>query len=100
SQLYEFLLEGVLLLLILAIYSRKARPAGAVGGMFVFLYGVFRFAAEYARQPDIQLGFVLGPYTMGQILSVPMIILGPVVIWWAYRGGFSESPESIPAVDK
>ena len=93
SQIYEFLLEGVLLFLILAIYSRRARPIGAVGGLFVFCYGVFRFLVEFVRQPDIQLGFVLGPLTMGQVLSIPMIILGPIIIWWAYRGGFTEQEE-------
>ncbi|MCE5393789.1 MAG: prolipoprotein diacylglyceryl transferase [Acidithiobacillus sp.] len=92
SQLYEFLLEGVLLFVILAVYSRKPRPEGAVGGLFVFAYGVFRFLVEFVRQPDIQLGFVLGPLTMGQILSIPMIVLGPIIIWWAYRGGFSAPP--------
>lgn len=97
SQIYEFLLEGVLLFVILALYSRRPRPIGAVGGLFVFAYGVFRFLVEFVRQPDIQLGFVLGPLTMGQILSIPMIILGPVIIWWAYRGGFSE-PDSPRAV--
>ena len=96
SQLYEFLLEGVLLFILLAVYSRRARPAGAVGGMFVLFYGIFRFLAEFARQPDIQLGFVWGHFTMGQFLSVPMIVLGPVIIWWAYRGGFASSP---PAAD-
>ncbi|MBU2753282.1 prolipoprotein diacylglyceryl transferase [Acidithiobacillus sp. CV18-2] len=93
SQIYEFLLEGVLLFLILAIYSRRPRPIGAVGGLFVFGYGVFRFLVEFVRQPDIQLGFVLGPLTMGQVLSIPMIILGPVIIWWAYRGGFAKQEE-------
>ncbi|MDD3760074.1 MAG: prolipoprotein diacylglyceryl transferase [Acidithiobacillus sp.] len=94
SQIYEFLLEGVLLFLILAIYSRRPRPIGAVGGLFVFGYGVFRFLVEFVRQPDIQLGFVLGPLTMGQVLSIPMILLGPVIIWWAYRGGFAEQTHS------
>ncbi|MEY2342690.1 prolipoprotein diacylglyceryl transferase [Acidithiobacillus sp. IBUN Pt1247-S3] len=98
SQIYEFLLEGVLLFLILATYSRRARPIGAVGGLFVFCYGVFRFLVEFVRQPDIQLGFVLGPLTMGQILSIPMIILGPVIIWWAYRGGFAEQKTVAPTV--
>ncbi|MCE5360787.1 prolipoprotein diacylglyceryl transferase [Candidatus Igneacidithiobacillus taiwanensis] len=97
SQLYEFLLEGVLLFLILAIYSRRPRPVGAVGGLFVFCYGVFRFLVEFVRQPDIQLGFVLGPLTMGQVLSIPMILLGPVIIWWAYRGGFAADPAGAPA---
>lgn len=92
SQIYEFLLEGVVLFLILAIYSRKARPAGAVGGLFVFFYGCFRFLVEFTRQPDIQLGFVLGHFTMGQVLSLPMIVIGPLIVWWAYRGGFAQDP--------
>ncbi len=99
SQIYEFLLEGVLLLLILGIYSRKPRPAGAVGSLFVLGYGLFRFAVEYTRQPDIQLGFVMGPLDMGQILSIPMILLGPVLLWWAYRGGFETphfGPRTVP----
>lgn len=93
SQIYEFLLEGVLLFLILALYSRRPRPIGTIGSLFVFFYGVFRFLVEYTRQPDIQLGFVLGPLTMGQILSIPMILVGALLLWWAHRGGFTpETP--------
>ncbi len=97
SQIYEFLLEGVLLFAVLAIYSHRPRPAGAVGGAFVFLYGVFRFLVEFTRQPDIQLGFVLGPLTMGQILSLPMILTGPAIIWLAYRQAFTSSPVAAAA---
>ncbi len=92
SQIYEFLLEGVLLFLILILYSRKPRPVGAVGALFVLLYGIFRFLVEYTRQPDIQLGFVLGRLDMGQILSLPMIAIGSALLWWAYRGGFTTEP--------
>ncbi len=88
SQIYEFLLEGVVLLLILAIYGRKRRPTGAVGALFVLFYGIFRFLVEYTRQPDIQLGFVLGRLDMGQVLSAPMIPIGIALLYWAYRGGF------------
>lgn len=88
SQIYEFLLEGVLLLVILVLYGRKPRPTGAVGSLFVLCYGLFRFLVEYTRQPDIQLGFVLGRLDMGQVLSIPMILIGPALLYWAYRGGF------------
>ncbi len=92
SQIYEFLLEGVALLIILAVYGRKRRPTGAVGALFVLFYGIFRFLVEYTRQPDIQLGFVLGRLDMGQVLSAPMIPIGIALLYWAYRGGF-ETPE-------
>lgn len=85
SQLYEFALEGVTLFLILWRYSSKPRPVGAVSGMFLLFYGLFRFLAEFARQPDPQLGFILGPFTMGQLLSAPMIVLGIVLLRWAYK---------------
>lgn len=88
SQLYEFLLEGVVLFLILAFASRRVRPVGTVGSLFVLLYGIFRFLVEFVRQPDIQLGFVVGPLTMGQVLSIPMIIVGLAILWWSHRGGF------------
>ena len=96
SQIYEFLLEGVLLLIILVIYGRKPRPVGAVGSLFVLCYGIFRFLVEYTRQPDIQLGFVLGRLDMGQILSIPMIPIGVALLYWSYRGGFETLPPDPP----
>lgn len=85
SQLYEFGLEGVTLFLILYFYSRKPRPAGATSAMFLLFYGIFRFIAEFFRQPDVQLGFVVGPFTMGQLLSAPMIVLGALLLRWSYK---------------
>lgn len=85
SQLYEFGLEGVTLFLILYFYSRKPRPSGATSAMFLLFYGIFRFIAEFFRQPDVQLGFVLGPFTMGQLLSAPMIVLGALLLRWSYK---------------
>ncbi len=86
SQLYEFLLEGVLLFLILWLYSSKKRPRFAVSALFLVCYGAFRFAVEFFRQPDPQLGFVaFGWLTMGQLLSLPMILLGLFFFWWAYH---------------
>lgn len=86
SSLYEFFLEGIVLFMILWIYSRKERPRMAVSGMFLFWYGVFRFTVEFVRAPDIQLGYLaFGWLTMGQILSTPMIVLGAAFIIWGYK---------------
>jgi phosphatidylglycerol---prolipoprotein diacylglyceryl transferase len=86
SQLYEFTLEGVVLFLVLWIYARKPRPEAAVSGMFLFCYGVFRFLVELVREPDAQLGYLaFGWVTMGQVLSLPMILLGIWMIWWAHQ---------------
>lgn len=86
SQLYEFLFEGVILFIILWRYSSKPRPRTAVSGLFLICYGSFRFALEFFRQPDVQLGFIAFDWlTMGQILSMPMILLGIFLIKKAYR---------------
>ena len=84
SQLYQAALEGVVLFIILWLFSRKPRPVGAVSGMLALWYGLFRFAVEFVREPDAQLGFVWGVFTMGQLLSLPMIIAGAAVLVWAY----------------
>jgi phosphatidylglycerol:prolipoprotein diacylglycerol transferase len=77
SQLYEFGLEGVVLFAVLWIYSRKPRPRYAVSGLFGLLYGLFRFAVEFVRVPDVQLGYLAFDWlTMGQILSLPLIAIG------------------------
>lgn len=86
SQLYEALLEGVVLFIILWTYSRKPRPPMAVSGLFLLCYGSFRFAIEFVRQPDVQLGYLAFDWlTMGQILSLPLIIGGAALLWWAHR---------------
>ena len=86
SQLYQFALEGVALFLILWLYSRKPRPTMAVSGMFALFYGIFRFIVEFVRVPDAQLGYLaFGWVTMGQILCIPMIVGGLLLIWWAYH---------------
>lgn len=85
SQLYEFFLEGVVLLIILNIFIRKPRPAGAVSGLFLFGYGSFRFIVEYFREPDAHLGLYGGWISMGQILSLPMVIGGLLMMLWAYK---------------
>jgi phosphatidylglycerol---prolipoprotein diacylglyceryl transferase len=85
SQLYEFGLEGVALFILLWWYSSSPRPRGAVSGMFLIGYGVFRFLAEYTREPDSYLGVLAMGFTMGQWLSLPMIAAGIGFVAWAYR---------------
>jgi phosphatidylglycerol:prolipoprotein diacylglycerol transferase len=85
SMLYEALLEGLVLFVILWWYSAKPRPFMAVSGMFLLFYGLFRFAIEFVRLPDEQPGYIaLGWVTMGQVLSLPMIIAGAVMLLLAY----------------
>jgi phosphatidylglycerol---prolipoprotein diacylglyceryl transferase len=85
SQIYQAGLEGLTLFVLLWIYSRKQRPAGAVSGAFLAGYGFFRFLAEFARQPDDFLGLLGFGLSMGQWLSMPMILAGILMITWAYR---------------
>ena len=86
SQLYEAILEGFVLFVIVWLYSAKQRPYRAVSGLFLIGYGVFRFYIEFYRVPDAHLDYLaLGWVTMGQILSAPMIILGAVLMFLAAR---------------
>lgn len=86
SMLYEFLLEGVVLFFILWFYSAKPRPTMAVSGLFLLGYGVFRFLVECFRQPDSQLGFIAFNWlTMGQLLTLPMMLLGIILLFLAYK---------------
>lgn len=85
SMLYEALLEGLVLFIILWWFSSKPRPRMAVSGLFLLCYGVFRFAVEFVREPDRQLGFIAFDWvTMGHILSTPMILFGALLLWLAY----------------
>ena len=82
SQLYEFGLEGIVMFTVLWIYSRKPRPRYRISGLFALLYGTFRFCVEFVREPDAQLGFIAFDWlTMGQILSLPLIVTGIVLLW-------------------
>jgi phosphatidylglycerol:prolipoprotein diacylglycerol transferase len=88
SQLYEALLEGFILFAILWWYSARPRPYMAVSGLFLLLYGAFRFIVEFYRVPDAHLNYLaLGWVTMGQILCVPMIVAGAIMLAMAYRSG-------------
>jgi phosphatidylglycerol---prolipoprotein diacylglyceryl transferase len=86
SQLYEFALEGVLLFAIMWIYARKPRPVGAVSGLFLIGYGSFRFIAEFARNPDDGIfGLMTFGVSMGQWLSLPMVLAGIAMMVWSLR---------------
>jgi len=88
SQLYEAGLEGILLFIFLFIAVRRfhvLRKPGIESGLFLLGYGVCRIISEYFRQPDIQLGYLIGGTTMGQLLSLPMIAFGIAFIWRARR---------------
>lgn len=85
SEIYEFGLEGIGLFILVWWYASKPRPTGRVSAVFFMGYAVCRLIAECFRQPDPQLGFVaFGWLTMGQILSIPMLLLG-IWLWWAKK---------------
>jgi phosphatidylglycerol:prolipoprotein diacylglycerol transferase len=82
SQLYEAFLEGLVMFVCLWFLSRRPRPRGVLLWSFVSLYGLFRFLVEFTREPDPQLGLIIGPFSMGQLLSLPMALFG---VWMALR---------------
>ncbi len=95
SQLYEAGLEGLLLFLILWIYSLRPRPMMAISGLFLFCYGLFRFAVEFVRMPDAHIGYLAFDwFTMGQLLTLPMLVAGLVLISMAYAGEKKDAPIS------
>jgi phosphatidylglycerol:prolipoprotein diacylglycerol transferase len=87
SQLYESALEGGVLFLILWLIKDKKIPSGGLLALFLSLYGTFRFFIEFFREPDVQVGFVFGPFTMGQILCAFMIVGGIILFLYLKRKG-------------
>lgn len=85
SPLYQAAIDGVLLFAILWLFARKPRPAMAVSGMFSLLYGCARFFTEYFRTPDYEVSFAGWTISAGQMLSLPMMVLGVVLLVIAYR---------------
>ncbi|WP_458734363.1 prolipoprotein diacylglyceryl transferase [Zobellella taiwanensis] len=85
SQLYQFALEGVVLLLILNLAWRARPPRGVISGLFLLCYGLFRFLVEFVREPDAHLGVYLDLFSMGQLLSMPMMVAGSLMLWAAWR---------------
>jgi len=86
SQLYEFALEGLMFFVVLWLYSARPRPVGAVSGMFMIGYGLFRSFAEFFREPDEGfLGLMTLGLSMGQWLSLPMVVTGVLLLLWSHR---------------
>jgi phosphatidylglycerol:prolipoprotein diacylglycerol transferase len=84
SPLYQLLIDGIVVFLILWPYARRARPRLAVGAMFTLLYGCARFFTEYFRVPDWETTVAGMPVTSGQVLSLPMIVAALIMLGWAY----------------
>ncbi|HLS83481.1 MAG TPA: prolipoprotein diacylglyceryl transferase [Arenimonas sp.] len=86
SQLYQACLEGAVMLVALLWFSRRPRPRYAVSGLFALLYGLFRFAIEFVREPDAHIGYLaFGWLTMGQVLSLPLLAVGLLLLWLSRR---------------
>jgi phosphatidylglycerol:prolipoprotein diacylglycerol transferase len=100
SQLYESGLEGGVLFLILWLIKDKKLPAGGLLALFLSLYGVFRFFVEFFREPDVQVGFVLGPLTMGQILCAFMIIGGMILFLYLRKRELSHLEKPVQRMKK
>ena len=81
SQLYEAFFEGIVLFIILWCYTSKPRSRGAVSGLFALCYGLFRILVECFREPDPQIGYLGGWFTEGQLLSLPLVIIGLILIY-------------------
>lgn len=92
NQLYELLLEGVLLFLILWLFSARRPPTMAVSGLFLLCYGLFRSLIELVRLPDAHIGYLAFDWvTMGMLLSTPMVLFGMLLLFLAYRGSSEAS---------
>lgn len=92
SSLYQFFLEGVVLFTILWLVSLTPRRRGFISGLFLVCYGVFRFVSEFFRRPDPQLGFIAFDWlTMGQLLSLPMVLAGIGLIVWSRRNAVDDA---------
>ncbi|MCL6484905.1 MAG: prolipoprotein diacylglyceryl transferase [Janthinobacterium lividum] len=96
SPLYQMLVDGILVFIILWLYARKQRPRIAVGAMFTLLYGCARFFTEYFRTPDWEVVWLGVPITSGQMLSLPMIVGAIALLVWAYKSQVMGTPPTKP----
>lgn len=97
SQLYECFFEGIVLFIVLIWFSTKPRPTMAVSGVFAMGYGLARFCVEFVREPDAHIGYLAwGWFTQGQLLTVPMLVVGLVIFIWAYKK--PSFPSELPVV--
>ena len=85
SQLYEAFLEGPLLLIVLSLMAKRPTPPGTMFWSFIAGYGLCRFIVEFFREPDAHLGLIIGSFSMGQLLSMPMVILGTFMLALGYQ---------------
>ncbi|WP_322995463.1 prolipoprotein diacylglyceryl transferase [Castellaniella sp.] len=85
SQLYEMGLEGFVLFAVVWWFARKPRPTGQTSAVFLMAYGVLRFLVEFTREPDDFLGLLTGGLSMGQLLSIPMVLIGLGLFWRAAK---------------
>ncbi|TLU61463.1 prolipoprotein diacylglyceryl transferase [Thalassotalea litorea] len=93
SQLYEFFLEGVVLFAIIYLVCKKPRPTGLASGLFLAGYGLFRMFIEFFREPDAHLGLLVSMLSMGQLLSLPMVIVGiGLIVWSLTKSSIPEQP--------
>jgi phosphatidylglycerol:prolipoprotein diacylglycerol transferase len=100
SQLYEAVLEGLVIFCVLFALSRRLppRPRGTFVGAFLVLYGIFRFLIEFVREPDVQLGYLWGGWlTMGQLLSAPLVVAGVALLVYAARRKLSQEGPQRPS---
>lgn len=97
SQLYEAVLEGLVLFAIVYWFSQKNKPIGFVSGVFLIGYGSFRFIVEFFREPDAHLGFIFAFISMGQLLSLPMIVIG---VWLIFRALSNNQYPQMPKAAK
>ncbi len=98
SQLYQALLEGLLLFVVLWLYARRPHYRGQVAAVFLIGYGVLRFIVEFWREPDAYLGFLSLGLSMGQWLSAPMVLIG-IILWLWSRGRAISDVENPPEQD-
>ncbi|HUG56697.1 MAG TPA: prolipoprotein diacylglyceryl transferase [Candidimonas sp.] len=85
SQLYEMGLEGFVLFALVWLFARKPRPTGQISAVFLMGYGAFRFLVEFTREPDNYLGLLAGGLSMGQLLSIPMVLAGAIIFVWSAK---------------
>jgi phosphatidylglycerol:prolipoprotein diacylglycerol transferase len=97
SQLYQAMLEGLVMALVLLWYSRVPRPRYAVSGLFALLYGTFRILVEFVRVPDQQIGYLFGTgwFTEGMLLSMPLLAVGLGLLWLSRRSPIASAPAAL-----
>jgi phosphatidylglycerol:prolipoprotein diacylglycerol transferase len=96
SQLYQAFLEGLVMMVVLLWYSRRPRPRYAVSGLFALMYALFRFAVEFVRVPDQQIGYLaFGWLTEGQLLSIPLFFVGVGLLWLSRRSAVAASSAAL-----